>query len=150
MRAVIQRTTEASVEVEGEQHRESIGRGFVVLLGVGDSDTDQDCEYIARKIAGMRVFDDEMGKMNLSLKDTGGKVLLVSQFTLFGDCRKGRRPSFSTAAAPDMAKDLYGKVALLIRKEGITVKCGRFQQLMKISIVNYGPVTLLLDSKKTF
>ncbi len=150
MRAVIQRVSQASVRVKSEGYNEHIEHGFAVLLGVGKEDTEEDGEYIATKIAGLRVFEDSEGKMNLSLTDTGGEVLLISQFTLYGDCRKGRRPSFTDAAPPEAANKLYEHVADLIRRQGISVKTGRFKKHMEVGIVNDGPVTLLLDSKKTF
>ncbi len=150
MRAVVQRVTEASVSVECERFLESIGRGLAVLLGVGAGDSEEDCEYIARKIVGLRVFEDERGKMNLSLADVGGEVLLVSQFTLYGDCRGGRRPSFTGAAPPEAAENLYERAGDLIRNAGIGVKTGRFGKHMQVRTVNDGPVTLLLESRKEF
>ncbi len=150
MRAVVQRVTEASVTVESEGFSEGIGRGFAILLGVGGTDSEEDCRYIARKIAGLRVFEDELGKMNLSLADVHGEVLLVSQFTLYGDCRGGRRPSFTAAARPQAAEALYERAAGLLREEGITVKSGLFGKHMLVRTVNDGPVTLLLDSSRTF
>ena len=123
-----------------------IGRGLLVLLGVGAEDTQQDVNYIAAKIAGLRIFDDKQGKMNLSLGEVGGQVLLVSQFTLYGDCRKGRRPSFTDAAEPARAESLYLAVARELQERGIPVKTGRFGALMQVQLVNDGPVTLLLES----
>lgn len=149
MRAVVQRVSSASVTADGEITGE-IGRGFLVLLGVGDHDTDDDVVYLAGKIVGLRVFEDEAGKMNLALPDVGGAVLAVSQFTLFGDCRKGRRPSFIAAARPDKANLLYEAFVAEIRGQGIEVATGVFQARMDVSLVNDGPVTLLLDSRKTF
>ncbi len=150
MRAIIQRVSEASVSVKTMGVCESIGPGFAVLLGIGKSDTTEGCEYIARKLVGLRVFEDSDDKMNLSLSDIDGEVLLVSQFTLYGDCRKGRRPSFTAAGRPETAEKLYEHTAGLIRKKGITVKSGMFRQKMQVKIINEGPVTLLLDSEKKF
>jgi D-aminoacyl-tRNA deacylase len=149
MRAVVQRVSSASVTVDGEVTGK-IDRGFLVLLGVGEDDTDDDVVYLAGKIAGLRVFEDEAGKMNLTLADVGGAVLAVSQFTLFGDCRKGRRPSFIAAARPEKANSLYEAFMVEIRGQGIAVESGRFQAHMDVSLVNDGPVTLLIDSRKTF
>lgn len=149
MRAVVQRVTEGSVTVEGKVTGE-IKNGFVVLLGVGNEDTEADADYIADKVSNLRVFEDENGKMNLSLKDVGGEILAVSQFTLYGDCRKGRRPGFTEAAAPEKAKALYDYFTDRLRKADITVGEGIFQADMLVKIYNDGPVTLLLDSKKLF
>ncbi|MDO4481295.1 MAG: D-aminoacyl-tRNA deacylase [Bacillota bacterium] len=149
MRAVVQRVTEGSVTVEGKVTGE-IKNGFVVLLGVGNEDTEADADYIADKVSNLRVFEDENGKMNLSLKDVGGEILAVSQFTLYGDCRKGRRPGFTEAAAPEKAKALYDYFTDRLRKSDITVGEGIFQADMLVKIYNDGPVTLLLDSKKLF
>lgn len=146
MRAVIQRVRRASVSVEADGFHSEIGCGFAVLLGVGSGDGEADCRYIARKTAGLRVFEDGEGKMNRSLADVGGEVLLVSQFTLYGDCRRGRRPSFAGAAAPDDARVLYERVAELLQDSGVTVKTGLFRRRMLVETVNEGPVTLLLDS----
>lgn len=148
MRAVIQRVTSASVEVENETIGK-IEKGFLVLLGVYD-DTEGDIKYLADKIINLRVFEDENQKMNLSLASAGGELLVVSQFTLCGDCRKGRRPSFSEAGKPDYAKEMYEKFIEYCRECGIRTECGRFGADMKVSLVNDGPVTLLLDSKKLF
>ena len=145
MRAVVQRVLQAEVTVDG-QDVALIGRGLLVLLGVGAEDTQQDVNYIAAKIAGLRIFDDKQGKMNLSLGEVGGQVLLVSQFTLYGDCRKGRRPSFTDAAEPARAESLYLAVARELQERGIPVKTGRFGALMQVQLVNDGPVTLLLES----
>lgn len=153
MRAVIQKVTRARVTVVEADRNDiagSIDHGFMVLLGVGEGDTEADAQYTADKIANLRIFEDEAGKLNLSLKDTGGAVLLVSQFTLYADARNGRRPSFSHAAKPECANRLYEYVADLLRKHGITVETGRFQTHMQIDLCNDGPVTLLLDSKKLF
>ncbi len=149
MRAVIQRVTEASVRVDGQEVGR-IGGGLMVLLGVGAGDTRADAAWMAEKVVGLRVFTDEDGKMNLSLIETGGSVLLISQFTLYGDCRKGRRPGFSDAARPEEAEAMYAHVASLMRENGMTVETGVFQADMKVSLVNDGPVTLLLDSTRTF
>ncbi len=148
MRAVIQRVTEASVTVE-EKIVGSIQRGFVVLLGVSESDTQEDVIWIAGKIAGLRVFEDSDGKMNLALADVAGGILLISQFTLYGDCRKGRRPSFIEAARPEKANLLYQSVAAELKGFGLTVETGTFQAHMDVRLLNDGPVTLLLDSRRT-
>jgi D-tyrosyl-tRNA(Tyr) deacylase len=149
MRAVIQRVTEASVTVEGSVVGR-IGRGFLVLLGITHADTHRDVSWIAAKIAGLRVFEDTDGKMNLGLADVGGAVLLVSQFTLYGDCRKGRRPSFIEAARPEVAVPLYQAVAAELRGAGLQVETGQFQAHMDVQLLNDGPVTLLLDSQQLF
>jgi D-aminoacyl-tRNA deacylase len=149
MRACVQRVTEARVTVAGEVVGE-IGRGLVVLLGVGPDDTGDDVHYLADKLIELRVFEDDDGKMNLSLGEVGGAMLVVSQFTLFGDCRKGRRPSFSHAAPPELAEQLYEQFAAAVAVRGIPVATGRFRAMMRVSLVNDGPVTLLLDSKKIF
>lgn len=149
MRAVVQRVASASVNVEGEVVGQ-IECGFLVLLGVGTDDADADAVALAEKIAGLRVFEDEAGKMNLALNDVGGQMLVVSQFTLFGDCRKGRRPSFVDAARPEKAELLYETFVAEVRGQGIHVETGRFQTHMDVSLVNDGPVTLLLDSRKAF
>jgi D-aminoacyl-tRNA deacylase len=149
MRAVVQRVSSASVTVDGEIVGE-IGKGFLVLLGVAGDDTQQDVNYLANKVAGLRVFEDDDGKMNLALADVGGGVLVVSQFTLYGDCRKGRRPSFVAAAPPEHAEALYRSFVAELRGQGIPVETGRFQVHMDVALVNDGPVTLLLDSRKEF
>lgn len=149
MRAVVQRVSSASVTVENEITGQ-IGRGFLVLLGIGEDDTEADVIYLAGKVAGLRVFEDEAGRMNLTLADVGGAVLAVSQFTLFGDCRKGRRPSFVAAARPEKANPLYEAFVAELRGQGLSVETGRFQAHMDVSLVNDGPVTLLLDSQKAF
>jgi D-tyrosyl-tRNA(Tyr) deacylase len=133
--------------VDGEAVAE-IGPGLMVLLGVRREDEEADADYIAGKIAGMRIFDDEQGRLNRSVCDAAGAVLLVSQFTLYGDCRKGRRPSFTQAAAPERAERLYERVAQALRARGLAVQLGRFGREMDVSLVNDGPVTLLLDSEK--
>lgn len=147
MRAVVQRVRRGTVEVDGVQIG-SIDIGFVVLLGVTHDDTIRDARYLAEKVVGLRVFDDENGKMNLSLTDIGGSILAVSQFTLYGDCRKGRRPGFSEAAPPDVAEKLYDSFCAFCASFGIPVACGRFGAHMKVAIINDGPVTLLLESRK--
>lgn len=149
MRAVVQRVSSASVTVAGEVVGK-IGKGFLVLLGVTNSDTQADVVYMAQKIVGLRVFEDADGKMNLGLSDVGGAMLVVSQFTLFGDCRKGRRPSFIEAARPELANPLYEAFVAEVRGQGIQTETGRFQQHMDVALVNDGPVTLLIDSAKTF
>jgi len=149
LRAVVQRVSESSVTVNGVVVG-SIQRGFLVLLGVAEDDTTQDCVWIASKIAGLRVFEDAEGKMNLALADVEGSVLLVSQFTLYADCRKGRRPSFIEAARPEKADLLYQCVAAELRKDGLLVQTGVFQTHMEVRLLNDGPVTLLLDSRKGF
>lgn len=147
MKAVIQRVKHAEVVVDGEIVGK-VGAGFLVLLGVGQHDSEDDARYVAGKIAGMRIFSDPDGKFNLALADVGGSVLLVSQFTLYADTRKGRRPSFVDAALPEPAAALVEKCAELIRQAGITVETGRFGAHMEVSLLNDGPVTILLDSKE--
>lgn len=149
MRAVVQRVSEASVSVDGETVG-AIASGFVVLLGVGGDDNQDDVNWMAAKITGLRVFEDSEGKMNLDLREVKAAVLVVSQFTLFGDCRKGRRPSFVSAARPEKADALYQSFAAELRGLGIPVETGRFQTHMNVQLVNDGPVTLMLDSKKSF
>lgn len=149
MRAVVQRVRCARVEVEGKITGE-ISCGFVVLIGVEEGDTETDAEYIAVKVHGLRVFEDSQGKMNLSLGDVGGGVLAVSQFTLLGDCRKGRRPSFVAAAGPEKAERLYNSVVEHLRQMEVPVAEGKFQGKMLVELANDGPVTILLDSKKRF
>ncbi len=148
MRAVVQRVSRASVTVDGEVVG-AIERGFLVLVGVGTEDTQQDVNWLAGKVAGLRVFEDDDDKMNLDLKDVGGAALVVSQFTLYGDCRKGRRPSFVEAAAPFKAESLYRSFVAELRGHGIKTETGTFQAQMQVELVNEGPVTLLLDSLKT-
>ncbi len=145
MRAVVQRVSQASVQVGG-QVVGRIGTGYVVLLGVGRGDTEEDVRYMARKIAEMRVFSDEQGKFNLSLADVGGSILLVSQFTLYADTRRGRRPSFTDAAPPEVAEALVERCARLWRDMGIHVETGRFGEHMEVSLLNDGPVTILVDT----
>lgn len=149
MRAVVQRVTHGEVVVENERIS-SIGKGFVVLIGVSVDDDEPDVFYIADKIANLRVFDDKDGKMNLTLKDIGGEVLLVSQFTLFGDVRKGRRPNFMMASKPENALKYFNLLVEKIKSYEIPVKTGKFHAMMMLSLVNDGPVTILLDSKKVF
>ncbi len=144
MRALIQRVSRASVLVDGEEAAR-IGQGFVVLLGVADDDGAAEAAWLARKIAGLRLFEDGAGKMNLGLADVGGQVLAVSQFTLYGDARRGRRPSFTRAAAPVQAQELYEKFCSLLAAEGVPVEKGVFQAHMEVSLVNDGPVTLWLE-----
>ena len=148
MRAVVQRVAEAGIRV-GSQEISRISRGLVVLLGVGIEDAEVDAEYMASKISGLRIFDDPQGKMNLSVTDVGGTVLAISQFTLYGDCRKGRRPSFTRAAEPAKAKALYETVVEKLLARGLAVQAGRFQAAMQVSLVIDGPVTLQLDSSRT-
>lgn len=149
MRAVIQRVERASVSVEGEI-RGQLGAGFLVLIGVEEGDGDADFRYIAEKVPNLRVFEDEQGKMNRSLLDVGGELLAVSQFTLLGDARGGRRPSFITAARPETADPMYERLVADWRARGIRVETGVFGAHMKVSLVNDGPVTILLDSRRRF
>lgn len=149
MRAVIQRVSHASVTVRGEIVGQ-IGHGLLVLLGVGLGDTEADAEYLAEKVCGLRIFEDEQGKMNRSLQDVGGSVLAVSQFTLYGDARKGKRPSFDAAARPELARKLYESFVECIRASGLRCETGRFQEMMQVELVNDGPVTILLDSGRAF
>lgn len=149
MRAVVQRVKKSSVTVD-DKVTGSIGQGLMVLIGVEDGDNEKDADYIADKVTGLRIFEDEQGKMNLSVEDIGGEVLAVSQFTLLADARKGRRPSFTKAAAPDEANALYRKVIEKIASKGINVEEGIFQAEMMVEIHNDGPVTILLDSGKMF
>ena len=149
MRCVIQRVSRASVDVGGERVSE-IEKGFLVLVGAEDGDAEADARYCADKIAGLRVFEDENEKMNLSVKDVGGTVLLVSQFTLLGDARHGRRPDFMKAARPEAAEPLCDRVKELLEAHGLKVYTGRFRTHMEVSLLNDGPVTILLDSRKAF
>ena len=144
MRALIQRVSRASVHVDGKEIA-SIGQGFLVLLGVADEDGKAETAWLARKIAGLRLFEDDAGKMNLGLADVGGAVLAVSQFTLYGDARKGRRPSFTRAAPPAQAQELYDRFCALLAAEGVPVEKGVFQAHMEVTLVNDGPVTLWLE-----
>lgn len=154
MRAVVQRVSRARVTVIDRTNREwisgEIGLGLLVLLGVGHEDTDADAIYLAEKIAGLRVFEDGDGKMNRSVEDAGGSVLVVSQFTLYGDVRRGKRPSFDAAAPPEQARRLYEFFVEQIRAAGLRCETGRFQETMQVELVNEGPVTILLDSRKAF
>ena len=147
MRAVVQRVDWARVSVGGEIAG-AIDRGFLVLLGVAEGDTRDDALYLAQKIAGLRVFEDAAGKMNLGLSEVGGKMLVVSQFTLLGDCRKGRRPSFDQAARPEAARELYQAFVAAVEEQGIETATGRFQEHMLVELANDGPVTLLLDTRE--
>ncbi len=149
MRAVIQRVKEARVEVEGETVGK-IGEGILLLLGVRKGDNEDDVEYLSEKALGLRIFEDSAGKMNLSIVDVKGEILVISQFTLYGDCRKGRRPSFDEAAPPDLAESLYGLFVQKVKEKGIKIETGKFRALMDVHLINSGPVTILLDSKKTF
>lgn len=149
MRAVVQRVSSSSVSVDGKITGK-IARGLMVLVGVENGDTQKDAEYISSKVAGLRIFEDENDKMNLSVKDVGGEILAVSQFTLLGDVRKGKRPSFTQAAKPEEAKALYRKFIELMEAEGLHVEEGIFQADMMLDIRNDGPVTILLDSNKKF
>jgi len=149
MRAVIQRVSRAQVEVDG-QITGAIDEGLVVLLGIHRSDTEKDLAWMADKIQHLRIFDDEGGVMNRSLADIGGALLVISQFTLHGDCRKGRRPSWNEAAPPEQAKNLYDRFLESCRQRTIPVQAGVFQAEMEVSLTNSGPVTILLDSHKTF
>lgn len=149
MRAVVQRVKSSSVEVDGKVVGK-IGPGLMILLGVEEGDTVKDADYMAHKIADMRIFQDPGGKMNLSLLDTKGEALVVSQFTLLGDCRKGRRPSFVKAARPELAKDLYEKFMENLRNMNITVAEGIFAAMMDVYLINDGPVTILVDSGRLF
>ena len=149
MRAVVQRVSRAKVTVNDWVAGE-IGLGLLVLLGVGHEDTESDVIYLTEKIAGLRIFEDEDGKMNRSVLDAGGSVLAVSQFTLYGDVRRGKRPSFDAAAPPDSARRLFELFVARIRAAGLRCETGRFQEMMQVELVNEGPVTILLDSKKQF
>jgi len=149
MRAVVQRVSRAQVTVEGAVTGQ-IGLGLLVLLGVGREDSEADASYLAGKICGLRIFEDDQGKMNRSAREVGGAVLAVSQFTLYGDVRRGKRPSFDDAAPPENARQLYEFFVEEIRRTGLRCETGRFQEMMQVELVNEGPVTILLDSKKTF
>ena len=149
MRAVVQRVKSAKVEVNGQTVGE-IGQGLLVFLGVGEGDSEKDCDYLANKIAHLRIFSDNQGLMNLSVVEVEGAALVVSQFTLWGDCRKGRRPSFIRAAQPERARKLYEHFIGIIRGKGLRVATGEFQAMMDVHLVNDGPVTLILDSSKMF
>jgi D-tyrosyl-tRNA(Tyr) deacylase len=149
MRAVVQRVSRAKVTVN-ELTSGEIGLGLLVLLGVGHEDTETDATYLAEKIAGLRIFEDHDGKMNRSVQDVGGSVLAVSQFTLYGDVRRGKRPSFDAAAPPEHARRLYEFFVERIQAAGLRCETGRFQEMMQVELVNEGPVAILLDSAKTF
>ncbi|MBP8645916.1 MAG: D-tyrosyl-tRNA(Tyr) deacylase [Syntrophobacteraceae bacterium] len=149
MRAVVQRVSEACVDIGGETVGR-IGLGVVVFLGVGPDDGPEDVRYMADKVLRLRIFPDDGDKMNLSVLDIRGEVLVVSQFTLYGDCRKGRRPSYAGAAPPEKAQRFYGDFVSELRTRGLRVETGRFQEKMRVRLVNDGPVTLLMDSKKIF
>lgn len=149
MRAVVQRVSKSKVKVEDKTVGE-IGKGLLVLLGVGKEDTKEDIEYLTQKILNLRIFEDENGKMNLSLLDIEGELLVISQFTLYGDVRKGRRPSFTDSASPDEAEKMYKQFINKCKNESINVEEGIFGADMDVSLINDGPVTILLDSKKTF
>jgi len=149
VRAVVQRVSEAAVYIEGAEHSR-IGPGLLVLVGVAQGDTPDDAELLANKIMQLRVFEDSSGRMNLSLLDTGGQLMAVSQFTLLGDCRKGRRPSFAKAAPPEEARVLYEHFLEFVRVAGVSVETGVFRAMMDVKSTNHGPVTLLIDSDKNF
>ena len=149
MRAIVQRVAHASVVVNGETVG-AIQKGFMVLVGVMEGDTEADLRYVAKKISGLRVFEDDEEKMNLSLKDVGGSVLLVSQFTLAGDVRHGNRPAFITAARPEIAEPMFIQLVEALRNDGLTVETGRFRTHMEVTLMNDGPVTIMIDSKKLF
>ena len=149
MRAVIQRVSEASVSVD-QQTVGAIGQGLMVLLGVAQGDTSQEAKSLAEKTAGLRIFEDDAGKMNRSVEDINGSLLVVSQFTLLGDCRKGRRPGFTDAAPPELADQLYEEYVAALRSRGLDVATGVFRADMQVALVNDGPVTMLLDSRKQF
>ena len=149
MRAVVQRVSRATVTVDGKIAGE-IGLGLLVLFGVGAADTPSDADYLAEKIVGLRIFEDPDGKMNLSVAEVAGALLVVSQFTLYGDVRRGKRPSFDAAAPPERARELYGYFVEKLRAAGLRCETGRFQEMMQVELVNQGPVTILLDSAKAF
>jgi len=149
MRAIVQRVSRAKVAVNTEVSGE-IARGLLVLLGVAQTDTQSDADYLADKIAGLRIFEDNEGKMNRAAAEVGGEVLVVSQFTLYGDVRRGKRPSFDAAAPPQKARELYDYFVQRIRAAGLPCRTGRFQETMRVELVNDGPVTILLDSSKAF
>jgi D-aminoacyl-tRNA deacylase len=149
VRAVIQRVSGARVLIEGKEHSR-IGAGLLVLIGVEKEDTTEDAQLLARRIVELRIFEDEAGKMNRSIADTGGQILAVSQFTLLGDCRKGRRPSFDPAAPPDIARTLYERFVKEVDTLGVPLATGVFQAMMDVELTNQGPVTFILDSRKRF
>ncbi|MFD0714012.1 D-aminoacyl-tRNA deacylase [Paenibacillus sp. GCM10027626] len=147
MKVVVQRSKAASVTVNDEVVGE-IDKGLVLLVGIGPEDTEADLNWMAEKVTGLRIFEDAEGKMNLSVQEIGGQILSVSQFTLYGDCRKGRRPNFMGAAKPDMAESLYNEFNAVMRQKGMSVAEGRFGAMMDVQLVNWGPVTLIIDSKE--
>ncbi len=149
MRAVVQRVKKASVKIDGMIKAE-IGDGLLVFLGVGSTDAEEDARYLVDKIVNLRIFEDQNGKMNLSALETGKELMIVSQFTLYGDCRKGRRPNFTSAASPDKAEELYQFFLDTAQKSGLKGEKGQFQAMMDVELINDGPVTLLLDSRKEF
>ena len=149
MRAVVQRVSRAAVSV-GTEVTGRIEKGLLVLLGIGATDTETDADYIAEKIIGLRIFEDDEGKMNRSVLEVNGRILVISQFTLYGDVRRGRRPSFDAAARPEQANQLYEDVLARMRNAGVHCETGRFQAMMEVELVNTGPVTILLDSQKQF
>lgn len=149
MRIILQRVKAARVEVDGEVLSQ-IGEGLLVLLGVGKDDEEYDIDYLVDKVVNLRIFENEEGKMNNSIIDSGGEILVVSQFTLYGDCRKGRRPSYDSAAAPELAEKMYELFVERIAQRGINVQTGQFGAMMDVYLINWGPVTLNLDSKKLF
>jgi len=149
MRLVLQRVLQASVQINGKEHGK-IGKGILVFLGVGKDDKLEDAVYLAEKIVNLRIFPDQYDKMNHSLAQVGGEILVVSQFTLWGDCRKGRRPSYAEAAPPEYARSLYEYFVDRLRQHSIPVQTGKFQEMMHVHLINDGPVTLLLDSRKKF
>lgn len=149
MRAVVQRVSRAKVRVEGQVTGE-IGRGLLVLLGVGCGDSQDQAEYLADKVAGLRIFEDEHGKMNWPVSQVKGSILVVSQFTLYGDVRRGKRPSFDAAAPPEQARKLYEYFVQRLRSAGLPCETGKFQEMMSVELINEGPVTILLDSSKGF
>lgn len=144
MRIVVQRCKEARVTVDGNVVGQ-IGEGLMLLVGITHEDTEQDAKYLAEKIAGLRIFEDEFGKMNLSVRETGGHILSVSQFTLYGDCTKGKRPNFMAAARPEQAEPLYDRFNAYLREQGIKVETGMFGAMMDVSLTNWGPVTLIVE-----
>jgi len=149
MRAVVQRVKSAKVDIDGKTVGK-IGQGLLIFLGVGEGDSEKDADYLANKIAHLRIFPDELDLMNLSAAEIGAEALVVSQFTLWGDCRKGRRPSFTRAAGPETARALYNYFIGLLRGTGLRTESGQFQEMMDVHLINDGPVTILMDSARTF